>query len=353
MTIIDLFGGIGGFSLALDMVWNEKENKHIFVEYNPFCQAILRKNWPKAEIHGDIHAFVADARSKHGDAGKDEKKGKQGTESTFSFSGRRNKSSTHSESFIKQQLAMEREPDEKESKFTRPDIITGGFPCQPFSHAGRRKGTADDRYLWPAMRDTIAIFKPRWVIAENVAGLASWNDGMVLETVCSDLEKEGYEVQPFIIPASAVGAPHRRDRVWIIAHSGPQLPRRSERRGNEKGSSDKLGGSIKTYASNSKSQGLENGGRKQKISRSGNNSAWNEEWPQAAARLCSVDDGISRELAGFSRGVKGGYRVIPGGDKGWELITKSKWKKEALKGGGNAIVPWVAVQIMKAIKDSE
>jgi site-specific DNA-cytosine methylase len=96
-------------------------------------------------------------------------------------------------------------------------ILTGGFPCQPFSAAGRRKGTADDRYQWPNMYEVIRNTKPDWVIAENVRGLVTWNDGMVLEQVCADLESEGYEVQPFIIPAVAVNAPHRRDRVWIIA----------------------------------------------------------------------------------------------------------------------------------------
>lgn len=109
-----------------------------------------------------------------------------------------------------------------DNRFERQDrvvILTGGFPCQPFSHAGRRKGTADDRYLWPPMLEVIRNVRPDWVIAENVRGLVTWNEGMVLETVCADLENEGYEVQPLIIPAVAVGAPHRRDRVWIIARN--------------------------------------------------------------------------------------------------------------------------------------
>lgn len=182
MTHLDLFSGIGGFSLAVDTIFHEQKNQHIFVEWDPFCQAVLKKHWPEAEYHSDIRAFVADSRS----------------EKPHRLSSKQG---------------------EEVAKTRDCYILTGGFPCQPFSHAGRRKGTDDDRYLWPPMLEAITIFRPEWVIAENVAGLASWNEGLVLETVCADLEREGYEVQPFIIPAVAVGAPHRRDRVWIVAHS--------------------------------------------------------------------------------------------------------------------------------------
>src|SRR4029077_4695613 len=93
-----------------------------------------------------------------------------------------------------------------------------GFPCQPFSAAGKRRGTEDDRHLWPEMFRIIQTFKPTWIVAENVRGLATWNNGLVLEQVCTDLEGQGYEVQPFIIPAVAVNAPHRRDRIWFVAY---------------------------------------------------------------------------------------------------------------------------------------
>lgn len=97
-------------------------------------------------------------------------------------------------------------------------MLTGGFPCQPFSVAGERKGTADDRYLWPAMLGVIRSVQPRWVVGENVYGIVSWSQGLVFEQVCTDLEAAGYEVQAYLIPAAGVGAPHLRYRTWFVAH---------------------------------------------------------------------------------------------------------------------------------------
>jgi DNA (cytosine-5)-methyltransferase 1 len=99
------------------------------------------------------------------------------------------------------------------------DILTGGFPCQPFSLAGKRKGTDDERYLWGEMLRAIQEIKPKFIIAENVFGITNIDGGLVFQQVCLDLETEGYEVQPFIIPAAAKDAPHRRDRCWFIAYA--------------------------------------------------------------------------------------------------------------------------------------
>ena len=95
------------------------------------------------------------------------------------------------------------------------DIITGGFPCQPFSVAGKQRGKEDNRYLWPEMLRVIAECRPRWVVGENVPGIIN----LALDTVCADLEAQGYEVWPIVFPSHALGALHKRDRLWIVGHS--------------------------------------------------------------------------------------------------------------------------------------
>lgn len=137
------------------------------------------------------------------------------------------------------------------------DVLTGGFPCQPFSVAGKRKGTEDNRYLWPEFKRAIREIRPSWVVGENVAGILSMvqscqkadmesmptsecedRQEFVVETICKDLETEGYTVQPMVIPACAVGAPHRRDRIWFIAHNnsfGLQKKRAEQQTGGDNG----------------------------------------------------------------------------------------------------------------------
>ena len=165
--MIDLFAGIGGFSLAGDWAGFKTD---IFVEREKYCQKVLQKNFPNIPIVDDIFDF-------------------------------------------------NKELYEELTGKTTTDIISGGFPCQPFSLAGKRKGKEDDRYLWGEMLRIITEIRPRWVIAENVFGIFNISDGLVFETVHSDLEAENYQVQSFIIPASSKNAPHRRDRVWFVAHS--------------------------------------------------------------------------------------------------------------------------------------
>ncbi|MFA5261285.1 MAG: DNA cytosine methyltransferase, partial [Candidatus Omnitrophota bacterium] len=184
---IDLFSGIGGFALAAK--WAGIETVQ-FVEIDPFCQKVLQKQFPGVPIHDDIKTFAYAASIKDD---KRESRGvgyaPQGGEGGDDATGPCDKS--------------------------RPFLLTGGFPCQPYSCAGKRKGKDDDRALWPEMLRVISEAKPRWVIGENVAGFI----GMGLDDCISDLEGEGYEVQAFVIPACAVNAPHRRDRVWIVANS--------------------------------------------------------------------------------------------------------------------------------------
>jgi DNA (cytosine-5)-methyltransferase 1 len=153
-AVLDLFSGIGGFSLGLEAAGPFRTVA--FCEQDAFCQAVIRKHWPDVPIYDDVRAL--------------------------NFGG-------------------------------EVDVITGGYPCQPFSVAGKQKGAADDRHLWPSMFEIIKHKRPRWVVAENVAG----HIAMGLDEVLFDLEGEGYTARPIVIPACAVDAPHRRDRVWIIA----------------------------------------------------------------------------------------------------------------------------------------
>lgn len=189
----------------------------------------------------------------------------------------------------------------------RVDLLTAGVPCQPASCAGKRRGKDDDRWLWGETYRVIRDCKPRWVILENVKGLLSLEQGVVFEDLLLELENIGYEVQPVIIPACAVNAPHRRDRVWIIANSN------SKRLQGRKEAGDT-------------GEGLPE--REQQLVRQ--NPEWNQDWLEVATRLCTVDDGIPRGL------------VRPKG-----------WRVNALKAAGNAIVPQVAAEIMRAIKDIE
>jgi DNA-cytosine methyltransferase len=161
LKVLDLFSGIGGFSLGLESTGHFKTIA--FVEKDQFCQKVLQKNFKNIPIEGDIRNV-------------------------------------------------------KGEKY-KADVVTGGFPCQPFSVAGKRKGTDDDRYLWDETIRVIRECKPKYFIGENVEGLINIQEGMVLRQVQTDLEKEGFEVQCLIIPASGIGAWHQRKRVWIVGYS--------------------------------------------------------------------------------------------------------------------------------------
>ena len=177
LKVLDLFSGIGGFALGLDSTGIFETVK--FVEKDKYCQKVLQKNFPNISIEEDIK----NVEGKEGDA----------------------------------------------------DVVVGGFPCQPMSVAGKRKGTDDDRYLWPEMFRLIKQIKPQFVIGENVQGIINIQNGMVLRQVQDDLESEGFEVQCFLIPASGIGAWHQRYRVWIVGHSEHNglLASKIERRNTE------------------------------------------------------------------------------------------------------------------------
>ncbi len=222
-----------------------------FVEIDEYCQKVLRKHWKDVPIFSDIKTF-----------------------------GRK--------------------------IFDEPvDLICGGFPCQPFSVAGKRKGTGDNRYLWPEMFRVIQEYQPAWVVAENVRGLVSAQQGVVFEQVCSDLEGEGYEVQPFVIPACAVNAPHRRERVWIIANR--------QCVGWEKGSRKTVQSQEQiTEGQDSRDFDTER-------------YDWGKNWYEVATRFCRVDDGVSNR------------------------VDRNKHRKDRLRCLGNAVVPQIVEIIGRGI----
>jgi DNA (cytosine-5)-methyltransferase 1 len=231
------------------------------------------------------------------------------------------------------------------------DIITGGFPCQPYSSAGKRLGKEDERHLWPEMLRAIREIQPTWVVGENVRGLTNWNGGLVFDEVQAELEAQGYEVTPFLLPACGVNAPHRRDRIWFVAYNATNANlfrfdkcinhdevNTSERGVNAFGNIDKS--AINGYASNSLRYGHESrkeGECSKKRSQSnkqqfkGCNKLFRTNFQMfpTVSPICDGDDGLSDRL---------------------DSITFPKWRNESIKAGGNAIVPQVVYQIFKAIE---
>jgi DNA (cytosine-5)-methyltransferase 1 len=332
MTHGSLFSGIGGFDLAAE--WMGWENK-FHCEWNEFGQKVLKYYWPESELFTDI------------------------TKSDF-------------------------------TKYANQiDILTGGFPCQPYSSAGKRLGKEDDRHLWPEMLRVIREVKPRWVIGENVLGLVNWNGGLVFHEVQTDLEAQGYEVFPYVLPAVSVNAPHRRDRIWFVAHSksnGWNGRERKQREGietnqrqfcehttkgwNEIWSESKrhsqernvanpnsngfnqcnsnneihssqggvnalsnidesiINGNITNTSHIRRENALEDGKlERRRFGKSNQRNSW-DSFPSVSP-ICNGDDGLS---------------------DGLDSITFSKWRRESIKAGGNAIVPQIVYKIFKTIE---
>jgi DNA (cytosine-5)-methyltransferase 1 len=307
MTHGSLFSGIGGFDLASEwMGWD-----NIFhCEWNEFGQRVLKHHFPKSISYGDI--------------------------TTTDFTIHRG----------------------------QIDILTGGFPCQPYSQAGKRLGKEDDRHLWPEMLRAIREIQPRWVVGENVLGLVNWNGGLVFDEVQADLENEGYVVQPYVLPACAVNAPHRRDRVWFVAHcdrhgqhgrNGEHEIEPSQRGFDAQRDVEQIRG----HDSNSKGKGWGKGiGQEADIKR-------RQVAESGQERYGLRNDPGTGDTNHTTRGTDygAGFRYFPtqspicGGDDGLptELdgITFPKWRTESIKAYGNAIVPQVAYEIFKVINQME
>jgi DNA (cytosine-5)-methyltransferase 1 len=354
-----LFSGIGGFDLASE--WMGWENV-FHCEWNEFGKKVLHHYWPNAESFDDI------------------------TKTDF-------------------------------TKYANKiDILTGGFPCQPYSSAGQRKGKEDSRHLWPEMLRAIREIKPKYIVGENVFGLLNWNGGMVFDEVHSDLEFEGYEVQAVVIPAAAVNAPHGRDRVWFVATNtkfkseGSDARTNDETEGNiRRRNESNVFGTLCSDGDASNSTSIINEEQSGKNRKRGNrftgndgtnrnatntngsrtqtrevNTVLGEQNQQREARRF-INDVVQRDVAN-TRGIglqrKGGSTELEGGRFGvnnpqnnkttWDNfptqspicggddglpteldgITFSKWRNESIKAYGNAIVPQVAYQIFKAIQET-
>lgn len=345
MTHGSVFTGGGGFDLAA--TWMGWDN--IFhCEINPFCQRELQCLYPEAISYGDIKAVDFTVHRGH------------------------------------------------------IDILTGGFPCQPYSTAGKRLGKDDSRHLWPEMLRAIREIRPGWVLGENVRGLTNWNGGLVFDQVQADLETEGYEVTPFLLPACAVNAPHRRDRIWFIAHrayagiEGMQQERENRiyessivadtnsngqqqgefgqnRRKTKKGIGEqekwqrlrvhnrrtgKSGDATNT--SNKRLEGTERFGtfdqrHRQKTSGSDTQCyqipTW-DGWPTQPP-VCRGNDGFSTEL--LRQRIRADCMGIISEKEIDKIFSKAAtaWAKECLIIYGNAIVPQVALNIFEAIEQYE
>jgi DNA (cytosine-5)-methyltransferase 1 len=275
LKLLDLFSGIGGFSLGLESTGYFQTIA--FVEKDKFCRQVLQKNFNNIPIEEDI-------RNVRG------------------------------------------------SNYAA-DVITGGFPCQPFSVAGKRKGTADDRYLWDETIRVIAECKPIWFIGENVEGLININNGMVLRQVQTDLEEQGFQVQCLVIPASGIGAWHQRKRIWIIAYSHNNGSYRSQGNATKQSSNkqedrlsfrdDKDIPNTNTGFSIRENQEIQTGRNAfNSICKSGKRNWW-----QTQSEFCGVPNGISYEL--------------------------DKDRSSRIKALGNSIVPQIARQIGLSIMKAE
>jgi DNA (cytosine-5)-methyltransferase 1 len=329
-----LFSGIGGFDLAAQwMGWT-----NVFhTEWNEFGQKILQHHFPQSISYHDI--IKTDYTIHNGDI----------------------------------------------------DIITGGFPCQPFSLAGKRKGTDDERYLWHEMLRAIQQIQPTYVVAENVRGLLTIDGGMVFEQVCADLEAERYEVQPILLPAAGVNAPHRRDRIFIVAYANKCDDRRTSRADAPKSRKERLSerhqvrqsskpSEVQQPAAYSKHNRHQAIRRKEEeengisgINRSemgGRQSDRTDIRPNAAntciqrLQRCQDKGSIGRcrkeSHQQSSRCICTGWQNFPtesaicGGDDGipdrLDNITFPKWRNESIKAYGNAVVPQLILPIFQTIE---
>jgi DNA (cytosine-5)-methyltransferase 1 len=273
VRVLDLFSGIGGFSIGLESAGMETV---AFCEQNPFCQKILAQHWPTLPIHSDITELNG-----------------------YEYRG-------------------------------TVELVCGGFPCQPFSVAGKQLGAEDDRALWPEMLRVIREVAPRWVIGENVSGIIP----MELDNVLSDLEGEGYTCWTFVLPACAVGAHHRRDRVWVVAHTS----------GNVRGDTKSTFG-----RSDNKSERTQNTSQ---VTRSSENvsHANSSQQQRGGVPIGIQPEHANPDISGDTRGQQTAPIWLPEPNVG-RVANGVPNRSHRLKALGNAVVPPLVAEIGRIVME--
>jgi DNA (cytosine-5)-methyltransferase 1 len=317
-THLDLFAGIGGFSRAVHWLGGTTVG---FVEWDAWCRRTLYKHWSEAHFHGDIKTLTAATLRDWGIRTR----GADISGNAYSVNGPK-------VGTICSQIVGSGGTGREVSR--QVDLITGGYPCQPFSLAGQRLGAEDDRHLWPEMRRVIDLCRPRYVLAENVAGHVS----MGLDTVLSDLEADGYTCGAVVIPACAVNALHRRDRVWILASqsTNPAINQSSPR-----WTTTEVAESFRNRTDNHRGCAKRDNG-------------------QAARTLDIGPDGISPGLVRRPATGPAEPDLIRAAwaDGSWELdlprvVAEEPERRQKLQAAGNAIVPIVAYEILRVMIGQE
>jgi len=301
MKHVDLCSGIGGFALGFE--WAGLSKPALFCDIEPWSRKILAKHWPNVPIVEDVKELANDAARLVPDC----------------------------------------------------DILTAGYPCQPFSQAGVRRGEEDDRHIWPEIFAIVQAKRPVWCVFENVSGHIS----LGLDQVLSDLESKGYAVQPFVVPACAVDAPHRRDRVWIVANSddagqpaspGPRQDNRNQPRDDTRRRSANVADATGTGLERPERQKFErtregfapiceNVADATRKRMEGHRPAGEQESQSPTGERLSGRD-RAREEPSFWLPEPGVGRVAHGVSR----------RVDRLRGLGNAIVPQIAMRIGQTIK---
>ena len=316
MRHVDLCSGIGGFALGFEMA--KLSVPVMFCDVEPWCRKILKQHWPTVPVAEDVKVLANDPTRLVPDC----------------------------------------------------DILTAGYPCQPFSQAGKRQGEEDPRHIWPSILKIVASKRPTWVVFENVYGHIS----LGLDAVLTDLENEGYTTRPFVVPAVSVGAPHKRDRVWIVGYTedngrdrgAEATGREGQENQQDKSQSEVRGESVRP----SEADVLWDMADAQSVGVQGLRPCGEQE-PHAHVQqevpVCRGEDVANSVSERAQSGTAGGQDA----ENAWQSSRSAQqwdWNVEPnvgrvangvskrvdrLKGLGNAIVPQIAQQIGEAIKVAE